>query len=114
MYALILVAQSRPHAKLNAHFDFVQGGQIYEVRPEALRKNIRIDVFTPYPLPEKAQQFLSIKRAQPHGIGSANVVDWLGSHKAYLSCAAKAARTTGSATMASIGSLHFISDFSLV
>jgi hypothetical protein len=25
-------------AKLNAYFDFVQSGQIFEVRPEALRK----------------------------------------------------------------------------
>jgi hypothetical protein len=47
-------------AKLNAYFDFIQSGQIFEVRPEALRKNIRIDLLTPHPLPEKAQQFLSI------------------------------------------------------
>jgi hypothetical protein len=49
-------------AKLNAYFDFVQSGQIYRVRPEALRKNIRIDLLTPYPLPERALRFLSIAR----------------------------------------------------
>jgi hypothetical protein len=47
-------------AKLNAYFDFIQSGQIYEVRPEALRKAIRIDLLTRHPLPEKAQSFLSI------------------------------------------------------
>jgi hypothetical protein len=49
-------------AKLNAYFDFVQSGQIYRVRPEALRKNIRIDLLTPYPLPKRALRFLSIAR----------------------------------------------------
>jgi hypothetical protein len=58
-------SDERPHllalqAKLNAYFDFVQSGQIFEVRPEALRKNIRIDLLTPHPLPESAQRFLSI------------------------------------------------------
>ena len=47
-------------AKLNAYFDFIQGGQIYEVRPEALRKSIRIDLLTRHPLPDKAQRFLAI------------------------------------------------------
>ncbi|WP_420964813.1 DUF6572 domain-containing protein [Bradyrhizobium sp. B120] len=47
-------------AKFNAYFDFVQSGQIYEVRPEALRKNIWINLLTRHPLTEKAQQFLAI------------------------------------------------------
>jgi hypothetical protein len=47
-------------AKLNAYFDFIQSGQIFKVRPEALRKDIRIDLLTPHPLPETAQRFLSI------------------------------------------------------
>jgi hypothetical protein len=46
--------------KLNAYFDFVQSGQIFEVRPGARGKKLRIDLLTKYPLPDKAVQFLQI------------------------------------------------------
>lgn len=47
-------------AKLNAYFDFVQSGQIFEARPAARGKKLRIDLLTKYPLPEKASKFIGI------------------------------------------------------
>ena len=47
-------------SKLNAYFDFVQSGQIFEVRPEARGKKLRIDLLTKYKLPDKAGRFLQI------------------------------------------------------
>ena len=47
-------------AKLNAYFDFVQSGQIFETRPGARGKRLRIDLLTKYPLPDKAERFLQI------------------------------------------------------
>lgn len=47
-------------AKINAYFDFVQSGQLFEVRPTARGKKLRIDLFLKYPLPEKAVRFVQI------------------------------------------------------
>jgi hypothetical protein len=47
-------------SKLNAYFDFVQSGQIFEARPGARGKKLRIDFLTKYPLPDKAERFLKI------------------------------------------------------
>jgi hypothetical protein len=47
-------------SKLNAYFDFVQSGQLFEVRPGSRGKKLRIDLLTKYPLPDKAGRFLQI------------------------------------------------------
>jgi hypothetical protein len=46
--------------KLDTYFDFVQSGQIFEVRPGARGKNLKIGLVTKYPLPGKATRFLEI------------------------------------------------------
>lgn len=46
--------------KINAYFGFVLSGQIFEERPEAQGKKLRIDFLTKYPLSVKAEQFLKI------------------------------------------------------
>jgi hypothetical protein len=47
-------------SKLNAYFDFVQSGQLFELRPGSRGKKLRIDLLTKYPLPDKAGRFLLI------------------------------------------------------
>jgi hypothetical protein len=47
-------------AKINAYFDFVQSGQILETRPSARGKELKIQILTKYPLPEKATKFIAI------------------------------------------------------
>jgi hypothetical protein len=44
--------------KLNAYFDFVQSGQIYESYPDAAGKTLRIDIVSRYPIPDAAHSFL--------------------------------------------------------
>lgn len=47
-------------SKLNAYFDFVQSGEIFDSRPSARGKSLRIDIVAKYPLPEKATKLLEI------------------------------------------------------
>ena len=43
--------------KINAYFDFIQSGQIYEERPEARERAIRIDVIAQFPAPASVASF---------------------------------------------------------
>lgn len=44
--------------KLNAYFEFVESGQIYEDYPDAKGRSVCIDIITKYPLPSIAAAFL--------------------------------------------------------
>ena len=45
--------------KLNAYFDFVESGQIYEAYPEAAGQPLRIDVVSKFPIPDVGLAFLA-------------------------------------------------------
>ena len=47
-------------AKLNAYFKFVETGQIWESYPDAVGRQIVIDVVGRYPLPQIAIDFLNL------------------------------------------------------
>jgi hypothetical protein len=44
--------------KLNAYFQFIESGQIYESYPDANGKAIRIDIVARFPIPVRALAFL--------------------------------------------------------
>lgn len=45
-------------SKLNAYFEFVETGQIYEAYPEASGQPLRIDIVSKFPIPEVGLSFL--------------------------------------------------------
>ncbi len=45
-------------SKLNAYFQFVESGQIYESYPEAVGQALRIDIVSRYPIPDTGLAFL--------------------------------------------------------
>jgi hypothetical protein len=46
--------------KLNAYFDFVQSGQVYEAYPNAIGNALRIHILTQFPIPAIGLKFLEI------------------------------------------------------
>lgn len=47
-------------AKINAYLEFVQSGQLFEVRPSARGKKLKIDIITKFPLSENAAKFINV------------------------------------------------------
>jgi hypothetical protein len=60
-----------PQEKINGYFSFIESGQIYDVYPDAMGRNLVLDIVARYSIPELGLEFLNKAAVAATAIGLA-------------------------------------------